>query len=125
MRDRTDRKRLEEELKNRAEALARADREKEQSWRCWRTSCAIRWPRLLRPAPARREALEDPQRWYLRRIVDRQMRRLARLIDDLLDISRIRTGKVELRKERVELSNAVAPRGRHRPPPLRGSRESS
>ena len=108
MRDRTDRKRLEEELKNRAEALARADREKDEFLAV--LAHELRNPlapvfyalRLLDEKP-----LEDPQRWYLRRIVDRQMRRLARLIDDLLDISRIRTGKVELRKERVELSNAV------------------
>jgi len=108
MRDRTDRKRLEEELHNRAEALARADREKDEFLAV--LAHELRNPlapvfyalRLLDEKP-----LEDPQRWYLRRIVDRQMRRLARLIDDLLDISRIRTGKVELRKERVELSNAV------------------
>ena len=105
MRDRTDRKRLEEELHNRAEALARADREKDEFLAV--LAHELRNPlapvfyalRLLDEKP-----LEDPQRWYLRRIVDRQMRRLARLIDDLLDISRIRTGKVELRKERVELS---------------------
>ncbi len=108
MRDRTDRKRLEEELQSRAEALARADREKDEFLAV--LAHELRNPlapvfyalRLLDEKP-----LEDPQRWYLRRIVDRQMRRLARLIDDLLDISRIRTGKVELRKERVELSNAV------------------
>jgi PAS domain S-box-containing protein len=108
MRDRTDRKRLDEELRNRAEALARADREKDEFLAV--LAHELRNPlapvfyalRLLDEKP-----LEDPQRWYLRRIVDRQMRRLARLIDDLLDISRIRTGKVELRKERVELSGAV------------------
>jgi PAS domain S-box-containing protein len=109
MRDRTDRKRLEEELHNRAEALARADREKDEFLAV--LAHELRNPlapvfyalRLLDEKP-----LEDPQRWYLRRIVDRQMRRLARLIDDLLDISRIRTGKVELRKERIELSGAVS-----------------
>jgi PAS domain S-box-containing protein len=108
MRDRTDRKHLEEELHHRAEALARADRDKDEFLAV--LAHELRNPlapvfyalRLLDEKP-----LEDPQRWYLRRIVDRQMRRLARLIDDLLDISRIRTGKVELRKERVELSGAV------------------
>jgi len=49
----------------------------------------------------------DPQRLYLRRIAERQIRRLARLIDDLLDVSRIRTGKVELRKSRVSLAEVV------------------
>ena len=36
------------------------------------------------------------------------MGRLARLIDDLLDVSRIRTGKVELRRDPIELGALVA-----------------
>jgi CheY-like chemotaxis protein len=36
-------------------------------------------------------------------MIDRQARHLIRLVDDLLDISRITTGKVNLHKERVEL----------------------
>jgi PAS domain S-box-containing protein len=108
MRDRTDRKRLEEELRSRSEALAGADREKDEFLSV--LAHELRNPlapvvyalRLLDDKP-----LDDPDRWYIRRIVDRQMRRLARLIDDLLDVSRIRTGKVELRKSRVDL-NTIA-----------------
>jgi two-component system CheB/CheR fusion protein len=37
-------------------------------------------------------------------IVDAQVRHLTRLVDDLLDVSRINYGKIELRKEQVELS---------------------
>ncbi len=40
-------------------------------------------------------------------IIDRQVRHLARLIDDLLDVSRITRGKVELRKERLEVSPII------------------
>jgi len=36
-------------------------------------------------------------------MIERQVGQLARLVDDLLDVSRITTGKIELRKERVEL----------------------
>jgi signal transduction histidine kinase/ActR/RegA family two-component response regulator len=43
-----------------------------------------------------------------RQIVDRQVQHLSRLLDDLLDVSRITTGKVELRKEPVNLAAAVA-----------------
>ena len=108
MRDRTDRKRLDEELRNRADALARADEEKDEF-------LAVLAHELRNPlAPVfyalkllDEKPLEDPNRWYIRRIVDRQMRRLARLIDDLLDVSRIRTGKVELRKTRIDLSSVV------------------
>ena len=37
-------------------------------------------------------------------VMERQVGQLSRLVDDLLDISRITTGKVELRKERVNLA---------------------
>ncbi len=108
MRDRTDRKRLDEELRNRAEALSRADEEKDEFLAV--LAHELRNPlapvfyalRLLDEKP-----LDDPNRWYIRRIVDRQMRRLARLIDDLLDVSRIRTGKVELRRSRIDLNTVI------------------
>ena len=40
-------------------------------------------------------------------VIERQAGHLARLVDDLLDISRITRGKIELRKVRVELSSMV------------------
>lgn len=41
-------------------------------------------------------------------MMNRQARQLTRLVDDLLDVSRITTGKVSLRKERVELHAIVS-----------------
>ena len=43
-----------------------------------------------------------------RSMMDRQVQQLVRLVDDLLDVSRITRGKVELKKERVTLSSIVA-----------------
>jgi PAS domain S-box-containing protein len=43
-----------------------------------------------------------------RDMAERQVHHLARLVDDLLDVSRITHGKIELRKEHMELSIAVA-----------------
>jgi signal transduction histidine kinase len=43
-----------------------------------------------------------------RAVIDRQVRHLVRLIDDLLDVSRIARGKIELRHQTVELSEVVA-----------------
>jgi signal transduction histidine kinase len=37
-------------------------------------------------------------------MLERQVRQMTRLVDDLLDMSRITQGKIELRKERVELA---------------------
>jgi two-component system, sensor histidine kinase len=42
-----------------------------------------------------------------RAIVERQLQQMVRLVDDLLDVSRITTGKLALRRERVE-ARAVA-----------------
>jgi signal transduction histidine kinase/ActR/RegA family two-component response regulator len=42
-----------------------------------------------------------------RAIIERQVRHLARLVDDLLDVSRISRGKVRLRLERLDLSALV------------------
>ena len=43
-----------------------------------------------------------------REILNRQVAHLARLLDDLLDVSRITRGKIELRKEWVDLATVVA-----------------
>jgi PAS domain S-box-containing protein len=41
-------------------------------------------------------------------VLERQVQHVVRLVDDLLDVSRIRRDKIELRKERVELATVVA-----------------
>ena len=43
-----------------------------------------------------------------REILARQVQMMARLVDDLLDVSRITRGKIELRKEVVDLQSAVS-----------------
>ena len=40
-------------------------------------------------------------------MMERQLRHLVRMVDDLLDISRITLGKVELKKERVDFRNVL------------------
>ncbi len=43
-----------------------------------------------------------------RAIIERQVRHLSRLVDDLLDVSRATMGKIDLRREPLEISTAVA-----------------
>ncbi len=43
-----------------------------------------------------------------RTMMERQLRQMVRLIDDLLDVSRITRGKLDLRKERVELATVIS-----------------
>ena len=40
-------------------------------------------------------------------MMDRQVNHMVRLVDDLLEVSRITRGKIELRKERVEVAAVV------------------
>ncbi len=43
-----------------------------------------------------------------RTVIERQVSHLTRLVDDLLDVSRIARGKVELKREVVEMADIVA-----------------
>jgi signal transduction histidine kinase len=52
---------------------------------------------MLRRDPSSREL----------RIVDRQLKQLVRLVDDLLDVSRITRGKIELRHERISIIDVI------------------
>ena len=44
----------------------------------------------------------------LRGVMERQVRQMTRLIDDLMDVSRITRGKIQLRRQSVELTTLVA-----------------
>ena len=41
-------------------------------------------------------------------VIERQVGAIVRLVDDLLDVSRIGRGQIELRKERIEIADVVA-----------------
>ena len=43
-----------------------------------------------------------------RTVIERQVKHLAALVDDLLDVSRITRGKVELKKQKIEIADVVA-----------------
>ena len=54
-----------------------------------------------------RKAIDDTQLVWARDVLSRQNRHLSRLIDDLLDVSRITMGKLTLQKEAVELRDVI------------------
>ena len=56
----------------------------------------------------RRLAPPDPKLTMARDVVDRQVTLLARLVEELLDVSRISQGKNALKKEPVELSRIIS-----------------
>ncbi len=49
----------------------------------------------------------DPSQQWARGVIERQTQHITRLVDDLLDVSRITRGKITLRLERVALASVV------------------
>jgi signal transduction histidine kinase len=100
--------RLAAELLARAEALAETDRRKDEF-------LAMLAHELRNPLGAIANAshllthVADPEPRMARAvaIVERQVQHLVRMVDDLLDVSRITRGKVELRREPLDLSEVV------------------
>lgn len=106
--DVTQRRAAEHELRKVAAELSEADRRKNEF-------LATLAHELRNPlAPIRnglqviRAAHDDPDMIERTRVMmDRQLTQLVRLVDDLLDLSRISTGRIELRKEQVTLEEVV------------------
>jgi PAS domain S-box-containing protein len=109
LRDITERKRAEELLNRQSEALREADRRKNEF-------LAMLSHELRNPmAPIRNSAQVirllgsvDPNVQRAAEMIERQVGQMTRLVDDLLDVSRIASGKVRLQKELIELSTVVA-----------------
>ena len=57
-----------------------------------------------------------------RSMMERQLTQMVRLVDDLLDVSRISRGKIDLRKERVEVRAVIDLRRGNRRPADRAGR---
>lgn len=94
-------------LEAQAEALKQADRRKDEF-------LATLAHELRNPLAPLRHGLDllrrDPNgqgAGEIRDMMDRQMVHLIRLIDDLLDVSRVSQGKIELRKDRIVVGDAV------------------
>ena len=67
---------------------------------------------------ARRRGVGDRER----QIIERQVAHLSRMVDDLLDVSRIASGKIDLRRERVDLRDVIARALELTEPALQGRR---
>jgi two-component system CheB/CheR fusion protein len=99
--DITDRKRAEEEIRTgvrrREEFLAMLSHELRNP-----LSAVVSAARVMRSENVKPVAIDRA-----REIVERQSRHMARLLDDLLDVSRITHGGIELRKEDVDLREVI------------------
>jgi PAS domain S-box-containing protein len=107
IRDITDRKRLERQLEEQANRIAEADHLKSDF-------LTMLSHELRNPLTAIRYALPhiektalDPSGKRAHAVIGRQLHQLVRLVDDLLDVSRISTGKIALRLEPVTIDAIV------------------
>jgi PAS domain S-box-containing protein len=103
----TERRRMEDHLRTLASDLSEADRRKDEF-------LATLAHELRNPLAPIRNALQvmrlssdRPTSEHARTLMERQLAQMVRLVDDLLDVSRITRGKLELRKERVPISTIV------------------
>ncbi|MDB5340343.1 MAG: luxQ 5, partial [Planctomycetaceae bacterium] len=97
------------DIKRMEEALRDADRRKDEF-------LATLAHELRNPLAPIRNSLQilkmpraDPEMvLQTRDIMERQVHHLVRLVDDLLDVSRVMRGKIELRREPIELATVIA-----------------
>src|SRR5690606_38629562 len=107
-RDITHRKAAEQALREHAEALREADRAKDEF-------LATLAHELRNPLAPLRSALHllhesgesDESTSSLIELMERQLDHLIRLVDDLLEMSRITRGTFTLRKERIQLADVL------------------
>ncbi|MGN6525631.1 MAG: ATP-binding protein [Burkholderiaceae bacterium] len=90
------------------EALRQSDRRKDE----FLATLAHELRNPLAPLRSALQVMElrrpaDPEQARLLAMMDRQMNVMVRLIDDLLDIARISSGKVTLRRQRLDLRKVI------------------
>ncbi len=108
--DMTERKRLEEKLRQTAADLAEADRRKDEFLAMLAHELRNPLAPILNAAYVLgRRGAADPAVQRHSQVIDRQVRHMARLLDDLLDVARITRGKIALRRETLDLSAALEP----------------
>ena len=114
-------------LRRAEHALREADRRKDEF-------LATLAHELRNPLAPIRNALADPAldgastaaaAAQVREMMERQVKHMVRLVDDLLEVARITRGKIELRKERVDLGAMLEQRRRDEPPADRGGAVTS
>ncbi|MBC7842868.1 MAG: response regulator [Gemmatimonadaceae bacterium] len=106
--DITARKQAELQLRSQADALADADRRKDEF-------LAMLGHELRNPLAPMLSAVEilnlppsaEPRHTQALQIIERQVRQMTRLVDDLLDVSRFTTGMFQLRLERCTIRQIV------------------
>jgi PAS domain S-box-containing protein len=104
-----ERTRLEQELRRTAEELAEADRRKDRFIATLAHELRNPLAPIMNAAQLlERTGMDKPEQLeWARDIIERQVRQLTRLVNDLLDVSRITRDKITLQKQRVALAQVI------------------
>jgi two-component system CheB/CheR fusion protein len=103
-----ERRRLEEELRRRAADLVDADRRKDEFLAMLAHELRNPLAPLMNAAALLAVSGDDPRVLRAaRELITRQVRHVTRLVEDLLDVARITSGKIELRRAPMDLAAVV------------------
>jgi two-component system, sensor histidine kinase len=98
----------EKELRRRADALLDADKRKDEFLAMLAHELRNPLAAITTAVPLLRKYCDVPEKFDgIAAVVERQSRHLARLIDDLLDVSRFTRGKIELRRSTVDVKHSL------------------
>ena len=107
--DITDRQRADDDLRRLAGELAESDRRKTEFLATLAHELRNPLAPLSSGLQVMRLSASDPAAIErTRSMMERQVSHMVRLVDDLLDIARITTGKVDIKKDRVDLQTVIA-----------------
>jgi PAS domain S-box-containing protein len=124
-RDTSERRRIEDDMRRLADEAAHASRRKSEF-------LAVLAHELRNPMAPIRTGLEimrmradSPETIErVREMLERQTRQMTHLIDDLLDVARVTSGKIEIRKQLVDLNRVVASAVETSTPVIQGARHA-
>ncbi|MBL9100067.1 MAG: response regulator [Myxococcales bacterium] len=103
-----ERARLLDELQRRADALAEGDRRKDEFLAMLAHELRNPLVPILTGLKTIQLAdLQSPKLVRARDAIERQVRHMVRLVDDLLDVSRVTAGKIDLRRDVVDIAAVV------------------
>ncbi|MHA3772305.1 PAS domain-containing protein [Verrucomicrobiota bacterium sgz303538] len=106
-RDFTEHRKTKEALAAQAKALRESDRRKDEFLAMLAHELRNPLASVANAAALLKSDTDAESRSWATGVVERQTRHLARLIDDLLDVSRITTGKIRLRRELIDTATVL------------------
>jgi PAS domain S-box-containing protein len=90
--------------RNKEDALRAADRQKDEFLGMLAHEIRNPLAPILYSASALERRIDDPESRKLLDVISRQGRRMVRIVDDLLDVSRVTQGKIGLQRERISVA---------------------